>query len=94
MNDSKILIQLLREIAETKGITQIQIAERTGLKQSNISIFFNFKRKPNLDTFLQVAKAVGVNLFFEDQNSETDLSKCFEKAMDQLGRRPKNNIDN
>lgn len=87
INDSKMLIKLLREIAEAKSITQMQIAERTGLKQSNISSFFNFKRKPNLDTFLQVAKAVGVNFFFEDQESDTDLSKCFEKAMEELGRR-------
>jgi len=88
MNKSKILIQLLREIAETKGISQMMIAERTGLKQSNISSFFNFKRKPTLDTFLQVAAAIRVNFFFEEQDSVTDLNQLFEKAMEELGRRP------
>jgi DNA-binding phage protein len=88
MNKSNLLIQLLREIAETKGISQLMIAKRTGLKQSNISIFFNFKRKPNLDTFLQVAEAVGVNFFFEDRDRVTDLNQLFEKAMEDLGRRP------
>ena len=89
-----LLVLLLKEIAEEKGITQNQIAERTGMIQSAVSRFFSLKFKPTLDTFLQVSKAIKVNFFFEDQESKTDLNKCFEKAMEQLGRRankiPKN----
>ena len=89
-----LLVLLLKEIADKKGITQGQIAEQTGLIQSNISRFFSLKYKPTLDTFLQVAKAVKVNFFFEDQEDKTDLNLCFEKAMEELGRRveklPKN----
>lgn len=89
-----LLVLLLKEIAEEKGITQGQIAEQTGMIQSAVSRFFSLKFKPTLDTFLQVSKAIKVNFFFEDQESKTDLNKCFEKAMEQLGRRvdklPKN----
>lgn len=89
-----LLVLLLKEIAEKKGITQGQIAEQTGLIQSNISRFFSLKYKPTLDTFLQVAKAIKVNFFFKDQEDKTDLNQCFEKAMESLGRRidklPKN----
>lgn len=89
-----LLVLLLKEIADKKGITQGQIAEQTGLIQSNISRFFSLKYKPTLDTFLQVAKAIKVNFFFQDQEDKTDLNQCFEKAMEQLGRRvdrlPKN----
>ena len=89
-----LLVLLLKEIADQKGITQGQIAEKTGLLQSNISRFFSLKYKPTLDTFLQVAKAIKVNFFFEDQDSKTDLNLAMEKAMEQLGRRvdklPKN----
>ena len=89
-----LLVLLLKEIADKKGITQVQIAEQTGLIQSNVSRFFSLKYKPTLDTFLQVAKAIKVNFFFEDKDSKTDLNKCFEKAMEELGRRvnklPKN----
>ena len=88
MDNWKILIQLLREIAETKNITQLQIASAPGLKQSNISRFFSLKTKPTLETFLQVAAAIRVNFFFEDQDSVTDLNKLFEKAMEKIGRRP------
>ncbi|MGK3946031.1 helix-turn-helix transcriptional regulator, partial [Streptomyces caeruleatus] len=76
-----LLVLLLKEIADKKGITQGQIAEQTGLIQSNVSRFFSLKYKPTLDTFLQVAKAVKVNFFFEDQEDITDLNQCFEKAM-------------
>lgn len=83
----KVLVLLLKEIAESKGITQQQIAAETGLIQSNISRFFSLRYKPNLDVFLQIAKAVGVNFFFEDKDSTTDLSVLFNKAMDTLYRR-------
>lgn len=82
-----LLVLLLKEVADSKGITQNEIAEQTGLIQSNISRFFSLKYKPTLDTFLQVSKAVKVNFFFEDQENKTDLNKCFENAMEQLGRR-------
>ena len=89
-----LLVLLLKEIAEEKGITQNEIAEQTGMIQSAVSRFFSLKFKPTLDTFLQVSKAIKVNFFFEDQESKTDLNKCFENAMEQLGRRvdklPKN----
>ncbi len=89
-----LLVLLLKEIADKKGITQGQIAEQTGLIQSNINRFFSLKYKPTLDTFLQISKALKVNFFFEDQEDKTDLNLCFEKAMEQLGRRvnklPKN----
>jgi DNA-binding phage protein len=83
-----LLVLLLKEIADSKGITQNQIADQTGLLQSNISRFFSLKYKPTLDTFLQVANAINVNFFFEDKDGQSDLNKSFEKAMIQLGRRP------
>lgn len=86
----KLLVLILKEIAEAKGVSQIEIAEKSELLQSNISRFFSLKYKPTLDTFLQVAKAVNVNFFFEDKDATTDLNLAFEKAMTELGRRPDN----
>lgn len=83
-----LLVLLLKKIAEKKGITQGQIADKTGLLQSNISRFFSLKYKPTLDTFLQISKAIKVNFFFEDQESQTDLNLAMEQAMEELGRRP------
>ena len=88
----KLLVLLLKEIAESKGITQQQIAEQTGLVQSNVSRFFSLKYKPNLDVFLQIANAIQVNFFFEDKDSKTELNVLFEKAMDSLYMRTSDRI--
>lgn len=84
----KLLVLILKNIAEDKGITQQQIADETGLHQSSVARFFRAKFKPRLDVFLEIAKAVKVNFFFEDQESKTDLNVIFEKAMKDIGRRP------
>lgn len=90
----EVLVLLLKEIAAEKNITQDKIAEKTGLTQSNVSRFFALKYKPTLPTFLEIATSIGVNFFFEDKESKTDLNACFERAMEALGRRleklPKN----
>lgn len=86
----QLLVLLLKEIADQKNITQNEIADKSGLLQSNVSRFFSLKYKPTLDTFLQVAKAIKVNFFFEDQEDQSDLNIAFEKAMTALGRRPDN----
>ena len=93
-NQWKLLVLLLQQIAEQKGLTQQQIADKSQMHQSHISRFFALKYAPNMDTFLKVSKAIKVNFFFEDQDSKTDLNLAMEKAMEQLGRRinklPKN----
>ena len=70
----KVLVLLLKEIADQKGISQNEISEQTGMLQSAVSRFFSLKFKPTLDTFLQVAHSLKVNFFFEDQENKTDLN--------------------
>ena len=88
----KVLVLLLKEVAEDKNITHQQIADITGLKRSNITRFFNLNYKPRLDTFLLIANAIQVNFFFEDRESKSDLNILFEQAMTKLFRRPNNSI--
>ena len=88
----KVLVLLLKEVAEDKRITHQQIADITGLKRSNITRFFNLNYKPRLDNFLLIANAIQVNFFFEDRESKTDLNVLFEKAMDTLYRRTTDRI--
>ena len=89
-NNWKVLVLLLREIAIDKlGVGyQKEIAERTGLYAGNVSRFFSLKYAPRIDLFLIVAKAIKVNFFFEDQENKTELNVMFERAMEQLGKRP------
>ncbi|PXX96918.1 hypothetical protein DF185_19960 [Marinifilum breve] len=84
----RLLVLMLKLIAEEKGITQQQIADETGLQRSNVSRMFSLKYCPSMSNFLAIAKAIKVNFFFEDKESKTELNEIFEKAMTELGRRP------
>jgi DNA-binding phage protein len=83
-----LLVFLLDEIRHQKKISNLQIAELTGMQTSHVSRFFSCKFPPTFPTFLKIAKAIGVNFFFEDKESQTDLNLAMEKAMEALGRRP------
>lgn len=84
----QMLVLLLKRIALQKGITQQQIAQKTGLQPNNVSRLFSLRYCPRLEIFLKVAQALGVNFFFEDQESDTNFNKAFEEVMAELGRRP------
>lgn len=84
-----LLVLILKEIAEQKGISIQQIADNAALQRSNVSRMFNLKYCPTLKTFLSVARAIEVNFFFEDKENKTELNEIFEAAMEQLGRRIK-----
>lgn len=92
----KLLVLLLKEIAIKKHGKgwQTYLSENTPFAQSNISRMFGLKYTLSLKNFLIIAKTLNVNFFFEDKDSKTDLNLCFEKAMEDLGRRseklPKN----
>lgn len=79
----QLLVLMLKNITESKGITQQQIADATGFQQSNVARVFSLKYTPSLHTFLEIAKAVGVNFFFEDKDGKMDLNLLFERAMKQ-----------
>lgn len=86
----KLLVLLLKEIAIEKHGTgwQTYLAEHTPFAQSNISRMFGLKYTPSLKNYLIIAKALNVNFFFEDKDSDTDLNQCFERVIESLGRRP------
>lgn len=87
--DWKVLVYLLDEIRKEKGMTHEAIAEITGKSAAHhVGRYLNAKTEPGLGQFLALAKAVGVNFFFEDKEGKSDLNQAFEKAMERLGRRP------
>ena len=90
----KVLVLLLKKIIDDKNISHEEIAEATGLHRSNVTRMFSLKYSPNLRTFILVARAAGVNFFFEDKEGNTDLTKAFESAMIELGRRPSSSPKN
>jgi transcriptional regulator with XRE-family HTH domain len=72
-----LLVYLLDDIRQQKNITHDDIAEITGYHRSSITRFFSAKYKPGLDVFLEIAKAVKVNFFFEDKEGDYYLNLDF-----------------
>ncbi len=89
-NNAHYLIGIIEEIAKEKEITNYRLAQLSGLKENQISAYFSHKTMPSLENFLRLCKSVELNLFLEDRNSDSKNNLDFEKAMTELGRRPKN----
>ncbi|MDR0913092.1 MAG: helix-turn-helix domain-containing protein [Methanobrevibacter sp.] len=71
-NNAVALIELLNQIAIDKGLSRYKIAKETGISTTSLSNYFNGNNMPSLSAFLAIAKAVGVNFFFESKESETE----------------------
>lgn len=61
------LVLLLKEISKENGITQREIAEKTGFKQSHINRVFSLRYVPTLDTFLKICRALDLDVVIEEK---------------------------
>lgn len=52
----------LKEFREKKGLSQTELANRVGLKQTTISQYENGSRRPNLSMAKKLADALGISL--------------------------------
>lgn len=61
----------MRELLKSKGITQMQFAEKIGVSQRLVSYWCNKERKPDIFTVLQIAEILGVTV--------DEVISCFKK---------------
>lgn len=72
--ESRIMLcRYLFDIAREKGISQEEIARRTGFTQANVSRMLSGKYAPTLDNFLKLATAVDCFFFIQDKESDDDI---------------------
>jgi len=67
----RMLLRFLHQEAKNKGITQEQIAERSGFIKSNVNRMLNYRYSPTLENFLILAESIGVRI---ELHSETDAT--------------------
>lgn len=58
----RMLLRFLHQEAKSKGITQDQMAERTGFDSSNVNRMLNYRYTPTIENFLKLAESIGVRL--------------------------------
>ena len=68
----KILLRFVADQAKEKGITQEDIAERTGFSRSNVSRMLAGRFAPTLDNFIRLAEAVEVYFFLESKDAKSE----------------------
>ncbi|HAN78652.1 MAG TPA: hypothetical protein DCQ31_13260 [Bacteroidales bacterium] len=79
----KMLLKYIADTAAEKGITQEQIAEFTGLKQSNVSRMLAGRYSPSLRNFLKIAQAVNCFIFIADKDSDDELATIMKERWKQ-----------
>lgn len=83
----KMLLDYLKEAIEEKGITQEELAIKTGFKQSNISRILSAKYPPTLDNLLSLCDAANCYVFIIDKEADDDLCQLMR---DRWGKANKN----
>lgn len=78
-NHWKVLVLLLKEIADEKGITQLEIAEKTGKHQPLISRFFSSKHCPSLSIVVEIANVLGKQLVLKNIDNQDPNVKSQNK---------------
>jgi DNA-binding XRE family transcriptional regulator len=70
MRPLRELLNKLVEVRIVQGMTQTELAEKAGLKQSALSRLENGRIPPNITTVLAVVKALGMRVTLEEDNDE------------------------
>ena len=60
----------LRGARRRLGITQVELAERTGIAQSDISAYENGEGNPTAATLQRLANSLGIAITFEPDNDQ------------------------
>ena len=64
--ESKKMMQQLKILVTEKGITDMQIAAKTGFSPANVFRLLTGKYPPSLDNLIKLANAIGYHLEFKE----------------------------
>lgn len=53
---------LIKEVRQSKGLTQVELATKAGLSAATITNYENGKRSPKLKDLEKIAKALGLDI--------------------------------
>ena len=62
MKTSNVFPQKLKELRLKKGLTQTELGEKVGVKQSTFTNWENGKREPNFETIIKIADLLEVSV--------------------------------
>jgi transcriptional regulator with XRE-family HTH domain len=79
---------VLRQARARAGLTQAQLARRTGVPASVLSAYENARREPSARTFRSLLHACGVELTTVDRWDNARNGRLFELVMEMTDQLP------
>lgn len=70
----KLLCAHLGELAKEQGLTHQQIADATGFQRNSVTRMLSGRFPPTLDSFLKLCDAIGVYIFVEPKDADTEMA--------------------
>ncbi|MEZ0482610.1 helix-turn-helix transcriptional regulator [Planococcus sp. SSTMD024] len=63
----------LKKFRNNKGLTQLEVAKKAGIKRPNYTMIETGQRKPSVATAKSIASALGFDwtIFFEEEGSDS-----------------------
>lgn len=82
MTDWRLLVLLIRAIADIKGLTHQEIGEMAGISRQHVTRVFSIKYRPRLDILLILTNVIGIDLSIACD--DVDLNTAIEIAQNEL----------
>ncbi len=73
-------VDRLQSLMTQRGVTQKELAERTGITEASVSKYLNRERTPRIDVILNIAKAFGVSVDELMGNGKSETAYDFNYA--------------
>lgn len=88
MREDREIGAFIRGLRKQRGMTMMQLAERTGFTQGYLSKVENSKSAPSVSTLIKIAKALDVRLsyIFGESESETTLTLVKKNDRKEMAR--------
>jgi len=80
-----MLCRYLHNLAQEKGITQQEIAEKTGFTRNNVNRMLSGRYSPSLDNFIRLAEAIDSYFFIIDKEADDPLVETMKNRWQKPG---------
>jgi transcriptional regulator with XRE-family HTH domain len=77
--------KLIAQIRETSGISQAELARRSGLTASVLSAYLHGRRQPSVSALARIARAAGLELEISPLADEAALERAGRVLIDVIG---------
>jgi uncharacterized protein len=83
-NVDQVAAELLADIRLNSGVSQAELARRTGISQSVLSAYEHGRRQPSVSALARIARAAGLELEIGPPPDELNLARAGKVLIDVI----------